>query len=294
MSDTVDLYFGTSFTSLGTATTDANGNFTQAVTLPDVSGLVSAASASEEPYIYGGPTIQQQFTAPSCAKIGAVTEISGTVTANGQALSNGGTVNQDATIVTGPNSQVTIVFNDNTQITLSENTSIELDQYVYNPSATPNGSFLFRSLEGAFQYFSGLIASPSNPPPDTKQIETPVGTIGIRGTQFILWPGTVPNSVEIDLLTGVVALTPSQAGTTVFTGPVTVVMNTTGTTTSSLSQTQYNAILNNLFPPTTDTTPPAVNVTFPAVPASGWFNANREPSAPPIIPTSPPFPVVTA
>jgi FecR protein len=279
INDTVQLYFGPSFADLDTATTDANGNFTQTVTVPESSGYVAAYALAQSPYIFEGPVISQQFTAPSCTKTGTASEISGTVTANGQTLSNGSPVNLDATIVTGPDSQVVITFLDNTQITLSQNSSIVLDQYVYNPSANPNGSFFFQELQGAFQYVSGLIASPSNPPPDTKTIETPMGAIGIRGTQFIAWPGSVPNSVEIDLLTGIVALTPNQAGPTVFTGPLTIVMSATGTTTSSLTQEQYNTIQNNLFPSSSDTTPPAVTVTFPAPPAtqSGWFNASQIP-----------------
>ncbi len=77
---------------------------------------------------------------------------------------------------------------------------------------------------------SGLINSNPTPPPDNKVIQVAIppdgsaGGIGIRGTQFIAWPGTVPNSIEIDLLTGTVALTPNQAGATVFTGPLTIVM----------------------------------------------------------------------
>lgn len=273
-SGTVDIYFGSGQTPIATPTTDANGNFTQAVTIPGTgSGLVSVASAT------GGATIQQEFTEPSCTQIGTVSEISGTVTANGQTLSNGSPVVLDGTIVTGPNSQVLITLNDNTQITLGANSKLVLDEYVYNPSASPNGNFFFQSLEGAFQYVSGLIASKTTPP-DDKQIETPVGTIGIRGTQFIAWPGSVPNSVEIDLLTGVVALTPNQGGPTAFTGPLTIVMSATGTTTSSLTQDQYNTILNNLFPPpSTDMTSPAVTVTFPAAPTtqSGFFNASQVP-----------------
>lgn len=269
-SDTVDLSYGASFTSLGSATTDANGNFTQTVTIPGTgSGPVSVASAT------GGPTIQQQFTEPSCTQIGTVSGISGTVTANGQTLTNGSTVNLDATIVTGPNSQVLITFNDNTQLTLSQNSSVVLDQYVYNPSGNPNGSFFFQELEGAFQYISGLIGSNGS----NKQIETGFGTIGIRGTQFIAWPGSVPNSIEIDLLTGIVFLTPNQAAGAQFTGPLTIVMSATGTATSSLTQAQYNTILNDLFPSNTDTTPPVVTVTFPAPPTtqSGFFNASQLP-----------------
>jgi FecR protein len=276
ISDTVNLYFGpTESTLLGTATTDANGNFTQAVTVPNLSGPVSAAAEPQEPYVFGGPTIQQQFTAPSCTQIATVSEISGTVTANGQTLTNGSTVNLDATIVTGPDSQVLITFKDNTQLTLPSNAKIVLDQYVYNPSANPNGSFFFRSLEGAFQYISGLIGSNGS----NKQIETGFGTIGIRGTQFIAWPGSVPNSIEIDLLSGIVFLTPSQSVGAQFTGPLTIVMSATGTTTSSLTQDQYNTIYNNLFPSNTDTTPPTVTVTFPAPPAgqAGFFNASQAP-----------------
>lgn len=278
--DTVNLNYsydnGSEFPSLGTASTDANGNFTQTVTLPNISGLVTAAAESVviDFVTVGGPSLQEQYTYPSCGVIGTVSQITGTVTADGVVLSNGNGVVQDATITTGPNSTVLITFNDNTSVTLPPNSSISLDQYVYNPSGN-TGGFFWRSLGGAFQYISGLIGHTNT----NENIETPVGTIGIRGTQFILWPGSVPNSIEIDLLTGIVAVTPNQAGTTQFTAPITIVMSASGTTTSTLTQAQYNTIYNNLFPTTTDTTPPAVTVTFPAAPAgqSGFFNAGEVP-----------------
>jgi hypothetical protein len=280
INDTVDLMFGSSGNLLGTAMTDANGNFSQPITIPQgsQSGLITASTLNQFTYA------AQEFTTPSCTQIGKVTEIVGLVTAGGQTLSVNSPVYLDGSITTGPGSTVTILMEDNTTVVLAPQSTFEFDQYQYNSSATPpnaNGSFLWRSLVGSFYYVSGLIGSNANPPPDNKLIETPFGYTGIRGTQFIAWPGTVPNSVEIDLLTGSVALYPNQAALTpAFTGPLTIVMSATGTTTSPLTTTQYNTILNNLFPsPSSDTTPPAVTVTFPVAPATqaGYFNGGQIP-----------------
>ena len=265
--NTVDIYFGVADNILlGTATTDANGNFTQTVTMQ---------AGPTGPVTVAGPdalTVENTFTQSFCPRIGQITQLAGVVTDNGVPLSAGGFVNLDDTIITGANAKVLITFDDNSQITLTANSKIVLDQYVYN-SSTNQGGFFYSLAEGAFQYLSGLIGHTTN----NEKIQTGLGSIGIRGTQFILWPGTVPNSLELDLLVGSVAITPNQTDTTtVFTAPVTIVYNATGTTTSSLTTDQYNAILNTVFPPPSmDTTPPKVTVTFPTPPApqNGWFNA---------------------
>ena len=53
-----------------------------------------------------------------------------------------------------------------------------LDELVYDP-ATGNGSMAVNMVEGAFSFISGEIAKTG---PDAMTIETPVVTMGIRGT----------------------------------------------------------------------------------------------------------------
>lgn len=84
-------------------------------------------------------------------------------------------------IETQSNSRVFILFIDNTQMVLSEKTKFSADEYIFdteNPSASMGA---FSVLTGAFSYVSGLIAKKSSP---DVTINTAVGSIGIRGTEF--------------------------------------------------------------------------------------------------------------
>ncbi|MEZ0226596.1 MAG: FecR domain-containing protein [Alphaproteobacteria bacterium] len=89
-------------------------------------------------------------------------------------------------IETSKKSRAFILFIDNTQITLSENTKLTVDEYVFNPDNTAENKGDYRILQGSFQYLSGLIAKRKDP---DVNIDTPHGSIGIRGTTF--WGGNL-------------------------------------------------------------------------------------------------------
>ncbi len=71
-----------------------------------------------------------------------------------------------------------INFIDETSFAVSENARLSIDEYVFDP-ATESGQTDFSVLKGMFIYTSGLIGRED---PDDVTIETPVGSIGIRGT----------------------------------------------------------------------------------------------------------------
>ncbi len=75
-----------------------------------------------------------------------------------------------------------IVFADESRLALGPDTRLTVDEYVYSPEAT-TGSFVTRMLRGSLLYVSGLIAKLA---PESVRVETPAGTVGIRGTRFLL------------------------------------------------------------------------------------------------------------
>ena len=83
-------------------------------------------------------------------------------------------------ISTGQDGSVGIILRDNTIFSLGPESELELKEYVFVPD---QGSFymLAKMVRGTFVYVSGLIGKLS---PDSIKIETPVGTIAIRGTRF--------------------------------------------------------------------------------------------------------------
>ena len=89
-------------------------------------------------------------------------------------------------IETSGKARAFVLFIDNTQMTLSANTKLTVDEYVFNPDNSAENKGEYHILQGSFQYLSGLIAKRKDP--DVK-IETPQGSIGIRGTTF--WGGNL-------------------------------------------------------------------------------------------------------
>ena len=87
-------------------------------------------------------------------------------------------IHQGDIVETSAKGAVHILFADNTTFAISESARLAIDEYVYNPQEHSGTSF-FSMLQGVFVYTSGLIGK--DDPSDVK-IETPVGSIGIRGT----------------------------------------------------------------------------------------------------------------
>lgn len=90
-------------------------------------------------------------------------------------------------LVTDPTSQAQIVFTDNTLMTFREDTKFYVKEYSYNPKAKKGGSvgkYVMSLIQGGFRTITGIIAK-SNPP--DYQVNTPVATIGVRGTDYAVY-----------------------------------------------------------------------------------------------------------
>jgi hypothetical protein len=87
-------------------------------------------------------------------------------------------VQQGDVIETGAKGAVNILFSDNTTFAVSEGAKMSVDEYSFN-AADQTGTSFFSVLQGVFVYTSGLIGKSD---PGQVNIETPVGSIGIRGT----------------------------------------------------------------------------------------------------------------
>ncbi len=82
----------------------------------------------------------------------------------------------DDVVHTGADGRVGINFTDGTSFNLSSNASMALDEYVYDPKGKSN-STMFNLTKGTFTFIAGNIAKTGN-----MKIDTPVATMGIRGT----------------------------------------------------------------------------------------------------------------
>lgn len=142
--------------------------------------LVDSFLTSQAPGQYA-----QAGSAVGSQSIGQVGDVAGqafAVRADGTRvpLEKGDPVFQGDIVETGGNdSAVRMVFLDKTEFALGADAKLALDELVFNP-ATQSGSAQFSILKGVFVFSSGEIAKTDN---TDMTVATPVGTIGIRGTE---------------------------------------------------------------------------------------------------------------
>ncbi|MEO0393103.1 MAG: FecR domain-containing protein, partial [Pseudomonadota bacterium] len=132
--------------------------------------------------------------------IGVITEMTGDVVAlqtddSERSLSIGSPIFQDDEVETFEASGVTITFADETTFSLGPDSALLVDEYIYDPS-TNDGQHKFSALKGVFVFVSGLVADDA---PENIAIETPAGTLGIRGTVVMVEVST--NAVGEQTLT---------------------------------------------------------------------------------------------
>ena len=119
------------------------------------------------------------------AGVGYVKTVTGDawVTTTGQRVkaAPGTEVSIGSQIKTATGASLGVTFKDNTVMSFGPDTELAVDDYLYAPAQgkLKLGSKLTR---GSLNYVSGVIAKLK---PDAVSVETPAGTIGVRGTQFV-------------------------------------------------------------------------------------------------------------
>ncbi len=83
---------------------------------------------------------------------------------------------------TGPNSSLGVTFKDETRISIGPVSELTIDEYFYAP-AQGKLKISSKMSKGSLNYVSGVIAKLK---PDAVTLTTPSGTIGVRGTQFLV------------------------------------------------------------------------------------------------------------
>lgn len=139
-----------------------------------------------------------QAAAP--ANIGVASAVRGSVRAvapgaAGRVVETGKPMFSRDKVTTGSDGKLQILLRDETSFTIGANSELELDEFVFNPD-TNTGKVSAKIAKGAFRFVTGKVARRD---PARMQVETPVGTIGIRGT---MTAGTVSGSEATIVLLG--------------------------------------------------------------------------------------------
>ena len=101
---------------------------------------------------------------------------------NNEKLFSGSKIFYGDTIVVKSKSNAQILFLDETVMTVGENTELTIDDFVYDPQ-TNNGNFITNIKSGVVKTISGKISETN---PENLEIKIPNGSLGVRGTEFLV------------------------------------------------------------------------------------------------------------
>ena len=93
--------------------------------------------------------------------------------------SEGSAVFSGDIIKTETGANIGIKFVDDTNFALGESGRMVIDEMIYDPSNNSNSSSSFSVVQGVFSFVSGQVAKAGD---DAMVVNTPVASIGVRGT----------------------------------------------------------------------------------------------------------------
>ena len=152
----------------------------------------------------------------SCVSLAAATVITASghvqmtpLTGNLGQLAPGQRVESGAAIKTGEDSSVILRFDDGHVVALSAKTSFVLNEYKFNAHKPEESSFIASLLKGGMRAVTGIIGEANK---NNVTFKTDVATIGIRGTDFMLF---YDDRLYLTVLDGVISVT-NEGGEEVF------------------------------------------------------------------------------
>jgi hypothetical protein len=94
-----------------------------------------------------------------------------------QTLATGSELHANETVRTGDAGKADLVFIDRTNLTVGPTSEVVLDKFVYDPVGS-KGKVVVQTTRGAFRFVTGTQDH------SAYQINTPYGSLGVRGTTF--------------------------------------------------------------------------------------------------------------
>ena len=153
---------------------------------PALAAPNGAFLTSEVVNALAGPNAPGQYAQAdgqsALVEIGKVVKLTGSATAKHADgvevnLAEGDPVFQGDVLRTGPDSKLGVSFLDDSLFSMSADARMVLDELVYDPANVANSSMVVNLVQGSFVFVTGAIAPTGN-----MKVDTPVATMGIRGT----------------------------------------------------------------------------------------------------------------
>jgi hypothetical protein len=83
---------------------------------------------------------------------------------------------------TGENGRLGVILRDDTLLSLGGDTEMDIEEFAFAPGEE-RLSLVLRIVRGVAVFLSGKISKLA---PEAVRVETPVGTVGVRGTRFLI------------------------------------------------------------------------------------------------------------
>lgn len=87
-------------------------------------------------------------------------------------------------ISTGPKGQLQLRFTDGSRLSLRQETLFHIENYQFDGNEPEGGSSVYRLIKGGLRTITGTISSANT---DNYRVNTPIATIGVRGTDYELF-----------------------------------------------------------------------------------------------------------
>lgn len=116
-------------------------------------------------------------------------------TGNQRALRKGDEVFSGDTIESGKSSSAQLVFSDESRMAVRADTKVSIQQYHYDAKNKKNSSSIFRLFVGAVRSITGFIGQSNK---SNVVVNTPIATVGIRGTDHEIIHITAEAAGDID------------------------------------------------------------------------------------------------
>lgn len=165
--------------------------------------LIGSAALAERPMVGGIDKVQNKAEA--------------VYKSSARPLADGAEVIFEDRLKTGPDSRLQSTLKDGTKLTLGENASLVVDEFSYDPSQE-GGQLTLNVVQGAFLFVGGKIEGPTG---GNVAINTPVGTLGVRGTT--VWGGAIDGGYGVLVLDGEVVVKTAGGKVTLNPGQATMV-----------------------------------------------------------------------
>ena len=128
---------------------------------------------------------------PAGSAVAVIQQASAKLDGSTALLDNGADLYMGQQVITGQAGQVQVVFKDNTHLVIGPGSTLVISQYLMRDSGTAS-KFVINALSGTFRFVTG------NSQKSAYQINTPTGTLAVRGTAFDF--GVDPHSHQTNVL----------------------------------------------------------------------------------------------